>query len=188
MKKLTVLLCFVLLAVTAVSAQNVKPFNFYLGAGGSVPSGDFGNGYKFGYHAMFGFGFKMMPSLELVPKVEFHAFPLDKSGFTGTISGGNTSALMFGGDVRYSFPLPTPTLKPYALAGIGLASFHVSEMTWDNVTWPSGSTSKMYYNIGAGVEFAAGPAMSLFVQARYVSISTDQYKSNYIPITVGLKF
>jgi hypothetical protein len=188
MKKLTVVLCFTLLAAVSLSAQNVKPFNLYLGAGGSVPSGDFGNVYKFGYHATAGVGFKLMPSLELVPKVEFHIFTLDKSGLTGTISGGNVSALMFGGDARFTFPLPGAGMKPFVLGGAGLASLRFGELTVNTDVTPSATASKFYYNVGGGVELAAGPVMSLFVQARYVSIATEGGSSNYIPITVGIKF
>lgn len=189
MKTLTVILSLMLLAVAGVSAQSVKPFSLYVGAGGSVPSGDFGDAYKFGFHAVGGVGFKIMPALELVPKVEFHAFSIDKSNYLGTVDGGNARVLMFGGDVRYAFPLPTPGMKPFILGGIGFANLSQSDLTLDGIQQPSSeSTTKFYFNVGGGLEFGAGPVMSLFVQARYVSVSTDLIKSNYIPVTVGIKF
>ncbi len=189
MKTLTVFLSVMLLVAAGVSAQSAKPFSLYLGAGGSVPSGDFGSAYKFGYHAVGGVGLKMLPVVEFVPKVEFHTFSIDKSNYVGTIDGGSVRVLMFGGDVRYAFPLPAGGMKPFLLGGIGFASLSQSDLTLDGVLQPSPeSTTKFYFNVGGGFEFSAGPIMNLFVQARYVSISTDLVKSNYVPVTVGIKF
>jgi len=56
-----------------------------------------------------------------------------------------------------------------------------------NTAIPSETVTKFYYNFGAGVEFAAGPKISLFAQARYVSIATEGQSTQYIPISFGIK-
>ena len=100
---------------------------------------------------------------------------------------------MFGGDARYSFGLPAAPIKPFVLGGLGFANTSVSDFESSDplvtaLNFNSESSTDLYWNLGAGVDFKTGPAWSLYGQIRYVSIATEGESSSFIPVTVGLKF
>ena len=83
MKK--VLLIAFVLTVFALGAHATAPVPFSIYAGGavSVPSSPdgFKDGFNTGYHGMIGAGYKALPLLQIVGKVEYHNF-----GFDWTVS------------------------------------------------------------------------------------------------------
>lgn len=194
------ILCLLFVA-SAVSAQMPsKPFSLYAGGALSVPMGDgFKAGWNAGYHGMAGVGFNAIPMMQLVGKVEYHKFGSNFSLGTG-YEGGAASVIMFGADARMAPSLPAFPMKPYFLAGVGMAKVSYADLTgpaslslaetalldiWNNV-WED--QTKFYFNIGAGMEVISTPAFSIFAQARYVSIATDFVTTAFVPITVGVKF
>ena len=198
MKKLMTILAILLAFSVSASAQvPSSPVSFYAGGALSLPSGpdSFKAMYKNGYHGMAGVGFSMTPMIELVGKLEFHAFPFDFGDAATDFSGGTNKMWMYGVDAKVSPSLPALPIKPYALLGVGMASISVSEFSGSDVLATSllnsviaeGQT-KMYWNIGAGFGLMNTPVLSLFVQARYVNIATDGESSQFIPITIGAKF
>lgn len=65
----------------------------------------------------------------------------------------------------------------YALAGLG-----VQNMKAD----PGGKQTKFAWNAGAGVLVRAG-SLGIFLEGRFLSINTDNQKTNIIPITAGVR-
>ncbi len=197
MKRIFAVLGLVALLATSASAQDVKPFNFYLGAGASLPNGDFSEAYKLGLHASAGFGFNVAPGLQFVPKVEFHTFSIDKDVWMAaqnatSVDGGNLNALFFGGDLKFAPPMPAAPFKPYFFGGGGWARLQPTDVDYES-SLGSGTLSfdaqnKFFWNIGAGLQLGGGPVFSFFLQARYLSVSADDIKYNVIPITAGIKF
>ncbi len=192
----------VLMLLSAVSMAQVgapsSPFSFYGGGAISKPTSPsgFSDGWKLGYHWMVGVGYNVAPRLQLIGKLENHNFrsSVETSGGS-TVDGGAFKSLMYGVDGRLNLGAPLVPLKPYALGGIGMATFKNEQYTSPN---PSIATalntgvstetfSKAYFNLGGGVEFAMGPKTSLFVQARYVSIASQGGATTFIPVTLGLK-
>jgi hypothetical protein len=193
MKKLFMILAITLLA-TSVSAQVSVPVSAYLGGAMSVPaSTDFNSAWKWGYHGWAGVGYKMAAGLQVTGKVEYHNFFFDMMDYVG-VEGGNTKVWMYGVDGRYKLNLPAFPIKPFVLAGAGIA-----RVSWDdfegtsliastlNATVPD-PQSKMYYNFGGGLELMALPTFGLFAEARYVSIGTDGERMNFVPMSLGLRF
>lgn len=196
MMMLAILIAF---AATSVSAQAPSPFSFYAGGLISLPQAPdaFKESFKTGWHGYIGAGYKAMPNLQIVGKIEYHTFAVDFDNMAGMeeYSGGTNKMWMFGADGRYQFSLPSAPISPYVLGGLGFANIKQSEfegpaslgLSLLNEAIPE-SVTKMYWNIGTGVNLASGPAFSFFAQARYVSILTEGESSNFIPITLGVKF
>jgi opacity protein-like surface antigen len=202
MKKIILTALVALFLMSAVSMAQVStpglPFSVYAGGALSLPSSpsSFSDGWKMGYHGMLGVGFNVAPRVQIIPKLEYHKFGSDLSSYAGPLlDGGGFKSLMFGADARLNLGAPVLPIKPYALGGIGMANVSYDDFTSSdplvqaalNSGINGASTTQFYFNIGAGAEFTLAPKASLFVQARYVSISGDGGSVGYIPLTVGLK-
>lgn len=195
------MLLAILIAFSAGSAiaQVPTPFSLYAGGAISLPQSPdgFKDGFKTGYHGSIGVGYKLMPNFQLVGKLEYHTFKVNFDNMPGAegYTGGTNKLWMYGVDGRYQFSLPAAPISPYVLGGVGFANIKQSE--FDGPTSltlsvlneaVSQSTTKMYWNLGAGTTLATGPSLSLFAQVRYVSIATEGESSSFIPITLGVKF
>ena len=196
-KALLVLGVLVLFAISASAQMPSKPFSLYAGGGMTMPMSPdaFKDMQKTGYHGMVGIGFNAMPALQVIGKIEYHAMAADNSIYSlmlstaeNDIKGGTFTPLMFGADARYAFSLPAAPIAPFVIAGAGMARLSYSDVEWTGGTMSFDSESKMYWNVGGGFEFKAGPAASLFVEARYVSIATDGEATSMLPISLGIKF
>ena len=193
MKKTLLIVGLVVAFAVSASAATPNQFSFYAGGAVSMPNSEgFDAGWGTGWHGLAGAGYKMSPKFQLVGKLEYHNFASDLAGLP--IDGGNTKITMFGTDGRYSLGLPAAPIKPYFFGGLGMAS-----VSWDDFTGSSSlttainagipeSTTKLYYNFGAGFDLTTGPAFSLFLQGRYVSVTTEGEALAFIPVTIGLKF
>lgn len=200
MKKCIFVVVALFVLTSVVSAQAPTPISLYVGGAISIPNGpdEFKDNYKNGYHGFAGLGYKLAPNFQAVGKIELNRFPLDVGSipsFVGEdITGGNNNMLMFGLDGRYSFGLPAAPLKPFIIGGGGLARLSATSLegTSDLIAslneYQPDSQTKVYFNVGAGVELKAGPMWQLFAQVRYVSVATDGDPASFIPFSLGLKF
>ena len=195
MKKLLLIAFVLTVFVLGANAQVPTPFSFYAGGAVSVPSSPdgFKDGFKTGYHGMIGAGYKALPMLQVVGKVEYHNFGFDFGDLSG-IDGGNSKVWMFGADGRYNFNLPAAPVAPFVFGGLGMANVKQSEFSGTslitstlNATVPE-DQNKMYWNIGAGFDWKVSPTIKLFLQGRYVNVNMDGDAMTFIPVTVGLRF
>ncbi len=200
MKKLLAILAILLAFSVSASAQvPSSPVSFYAGGALSIPSGGdyFQTMFKNGYHGMVGVGYSMAPMIEIVGKFEYHAFQSELASALPDYTGGTNKVMMYGADIKLSPNLPALPIKPYVLAGAGMASVKQTEFSGPvslasavnlmNAIIPE-DQNKMYWNVGVGTSLLNNPAFSLFAQARYVNIATDGESSQFIPITIGAKF
>lgn len=196
MKKVLIAVAAVMVLAASGSAQIPNPISLYAGGAVSMPSSEaWSDMVKTGFHGSVGVGYKVMPNMQLVGKIEYHRFGLNDDALAlMDAEGGHNNVWMYGADARYSFGLPAAPIKPYILGGVGFANISASDLegTSDLVTsfnqFNNVSTTELYFNVGAGAELKAGPAFSLFGQVRYVSVQTDGEASAFIPLTVGVKF
>jgi len=194
MKNAFLILGIVLVFALSASAQIATPLSFYAGGAISMPNSPdgFNDGYKMGWHGLAGVGYKFAPMFQVMGKLEYHDFAADLEGLP--LDGGNTKVTMFGADARYSMNMPTFPLKPFFFGGAGLAHLKLDEFEGPTLMTPTLNVGlpytqdKMYWNIGAGLDFKTGPAWGLFVQGRYVNIATEGESVSFIPVTVGVKF
>ena len=200
MKNSLLVVAAVLLFAAAASAQVSSPVSLYVGGAVSLPQSpeSFSETYKVGFHGSVGLGYKLMPSLQVVGKVEYHRFAVDFESNPALaaeeISGGHNNLLMYGADTRLGLNVPAFPLKPYLLGGIGFARLSATEFDGSSSLVTSlndaqtEAQTKFYYNVGAGIALSSGPLFGLFAQVRYVSVATDEESSSFVPITLGLKF
>lgn len=200
MKNVLSIVAAILLISVAASAQVPSPFSVQVGGALSVPNSPetFSEGYKTGFHGTAGLGYKVMPNLQLVGKIEYHRFSFDYDAdptlAASDIEGGQTNMWMFGSDLRYAFGVPVAPVKPFVLGGVGFARTSISEFSGSDPLVTSMNDvdiepqTDLYFNLGGGVEFKTGPAFSLFGQVRYVSVQTEGESAAFVPITLGLKF
>lgn len=185
-------LIFVAALVICAAGANaqVKPFNLYAGIGATLPTAPthFKDDLKKGLHYTAGLGFSMGPSLETVGKISLHGLSRDWDNDTTGSSGGKFKATLLGADIRLTPSLPGAPYSPFLFAGIGLALISPNDITTGTAEQTVAEQDKMYYNFGGGFEFRKGPLFSLYIEAGFVSIGTSKHATQWIPITVGLKF
>ncbi len=196
MKKITlfaiVAVMAVLMTTSAMAQAPAKPFNMYLGGGGSLPSGDLADGWKMGFHGIGRLGMAMAPKMELLFGADFHTFGLDLPD-EADVDGGAFSAILIAGDVKLNLGVPNSNMNPFVFGGGGMASISISDMTgemynpstdqFETVTVSFESETKAFFEFGAGVEMG-----KMFIQGKYVSIQADGESINYIPFSLGFKF
>ncbi len=181
-----------LISALSVSGQASKPFDIYVGGGISLASSPswFKDLWKDGSHISGGFGFKALPTIQIVAKAQYHSFPYDYDRKdAGGVIGFSQRFYMLGIDGRFAPKVPGVRVTPFAFAGIGVAKLTAkgTRAGWRRVTTPIEET-RMYTNIGGGIEYRVAPILTFFVQGNYVSISTTRGDIAFIPITVGLRF
>lgn len=189
---LAILLVAALATVTQAQAPQM-PFSIYAGGLLSVPNSPetFKYSYKNGWHGFVGLGFKLLPSVQAVGKVEYHSLPFDFHGVGPEIpsivpSGGSMRIGLYGLDLVAAPNLPGSPVRPYVLGGAGFS--YISFSAFDNwIDEAPNSQSKFYYNFGGGLQMKFLPSVDFFAQIRYVNIATDGDKTTLVPISVGVK-
>lgn len=154
----------ILVAPRAAHAQ----MKGYVGVGGGVamPLGDFKDAVKLGWIAQGIVGFTTKTIIGARADVTYGQH---KSKATG---GGNAKILGFMGDVVVS-PKMAGKMSAYILAGAGM----------QNLKAEGSSETKFAWNAGAGLR-----AGMIYLEARFVSVRHDGGSSNFVPITVGVRF
>jgi hypothetical protein len=196
MRKLMLILAILLSFAVVASAEVPSPLSFYAGGAFSMPNGPtaFKDAYKTGYHGWIGAGYTVAPTFQVVGKIEHNHFAFDNGSFTG-VEGGSMKIWMYGADAKFSPKVPTFPIKPFMFAGAGWASSKISEFTGSNTLatavlneGTNQTVTKMYWNIGAGADIFSGPAFSVFLQGRWVSIQTEGSSTSFIPVSMGVRF
>lgn len=188
---------FMLIATILALATAVQPggreertVNLYLGTGLAIPTGNAGKGWNLGFHGEFGVGFIAVPHVEIVPTMAYHIFSLDKQG--STARGGTLSVLTVGGDLKISFGGKYQQTRPFLFAGAGLGNASVDAVTvpaWYGSRTASGaSETKMYFDLGAGVDIESSLTTAVNLRMKFVNVSTSGSAITYIPLSVGLRF
>jgi hypothetical protein len=161
----------VLLAVafaTPLAAQT----SIGIGAGLTMPMGDYGDadkmGFNFGAGAKFGLG-----SSPISLRVEASYSTTSHDGVDGKFN-------IMGGMASVVYPIQSAgSIRPYALFGLGYYS--VKETSSDI------SESGVGFGGGLGVNFAMS-STNLFVEARYVTSKAADVNFGRVPLTVGVSF
>jgi opacity protein-like surface antigen len=192
-------LIVVLLLAGAATAQVSKNFNLYAGGGITFPTtlSGLNENWKDGYHIMGGVGFSVLPKVQGLVKLEFHQLNLDWEELNYTdVSGNAFQSLLMGVEGRAGIGVPAVRLRPYVIAGFGIAKISYSEVEVPSgvaiptLPTPAGffdNKSEFYYNLGVGVNYKMMPMLNVFIQLQTVRISTEGKTSSLFPLTVGVK-
>jgi hypothetical protein len=164
------------LALTAAAAQ--AQVSVGVGGGVTIPTGDFGDVAKTGWHGLANVGYSMPSGLGV--RGDFY---YGQNSFDG-VSGKTKLAGGFG-NLLYNFS-GAGTVHPYVLGSIGFMNAK-GEATAGGIT-ASASETKIAFGGGAGIKFKAGTDSNIFVEGRYITVNTTGGNTNFIPITVGVNF
>lgn len=168
------------LGATRVYAQHLgEVIDFSLGGGVSVPTGDFDDAVKLGWHAM--------GAVRVSP--ENWPVQLQLDGNLGRFNDESSldvrSQVIYGtGNVLYEFRDPAETFEPYLIGGVGVYNLNPSG---DDVPAGVRSETNLGINVGAGFDFMVG-STELFMEGRFHDIFTGDPGTQFLPITLGLRF
>jgi len=199
MRKLTLLVAvFLVFAVSSHAESMWKPV-VYLGAGASLPTGQFKNDFKTGYNIGGAAGVEYNSMFELLGELNFSRFPLDQGKFlasepSGTsVSGGASKVLNVSGAAKYFIPLGgAEKVRPYILGRLGFA--HLTESDLTLAQGPLSSTTsfagrtKFTYGLGAGTLVDLNPNLSLWIEGRFTGINTPIHNTDFVPILAGFRY
>jgi hypothetical protein len=189
MRKQVVLGVMALLAgstlyATSAQAQGEGPgLEFSLGGGVSVPTGDFDDGAKLGWHGL--------AAVSFVPQTLPVGFQVD--GNFSRFGAENTGGLdvkfqmIYGtGNVVYKFKTSEDSkFRPYLIGGGGVYNFDVKGSDADLIPGDN-SVTKFGINAGAGFDIKA-QSVGFFVEGRFHDVFTEGSNLKFIPITVGVR-
>lgn len=169
-------------AATTTTAQAQAAFN--VGGGLTLPLGDFGDVSDMGFHGTAGVSFQPA-SLPVGIRVDgMYGMFSASEDFAGDADIG-TRIISGTANAVYTFQTAeTSTFHPYLIGGVGIYNFG---LTGDDAPDVDGNT-EFGINAGAGFNFAAGSSLNLFVEGRFHNVFTEGSSTNFIPLTVGLRF
>lgn len=144
-----------------------------VGGGLLMPLGNYKTADKMGFIGQAGVGFPVGP---VGIRIEGD---YGQTSHQDTVSG-NTKIIGGMASVVYHFKSPS-TIKPYVLGGLGMYNVKI------DFSGVSGSSTKLAFGGGAGLELKMTGA-SLYLEAKYVNITTSGSSLSFIPITVGVRF
>jgi len=163
-----------LLILPDAEAQGVA---FSLGGGLGVPLGTYDDVVKIGWQGTAGLSF--------IPRSLPVSIQIDGNyaQFSDETALDLKSQLIYGtANAVYRFESSEKsTFRPYLIGGAGVYN---SKATGSDA--PSGSTTKVGINLGAGLDFKAGGA-GLFLEGRWHDVFLDNDNLKFFPITLGIR-
>ena len=175
---LAALTAAIVLAPAAAQAQS--PVKFGLAAGATFPTGDLKDVTDWGYHVTGSItGKPMLSPVGIRGEVMWNRLTgKDFETTLGTIKGEDVNVLA--GIVNAEIGMSGIGVKPYLIGGVGMFRFSSAGSNSDSET-------KFGFNIGAGLDFGLA-GFSAFTEARFHSVQTDAFTSNFVPVTFGIRF
>lgn len=180
-KALTTLAFGMLATALPLQAQGWKQVEFSLGGGVGVPTGDFDDAFKVGWHGLAAASYTL-PNAPFAFQVE-GAF----SRFNDEAAAVNSKDnIVYGtGNVRYQIQVSQASFLPYLIGGGGV--YNVDPTGRDAARLDS--RTELGLNVGAGVTVDAG-RVNLFVESRFHNVFDGMGTSDlqFNNITAGLRF
>ncbi len=222
MKRLSILFALVLLTLTPVSAQQQSGIEVSLSSGYVLPSSPmtFSNYWKMQYGVGVGVGIPMSETVTLVGSVEYYKFALKPAGISSSFdtqymrdiwaftdvslapTADPSSVASASATIRFSPSHRSGPLSPYVLAGVGVMSLSLGEISLPTTsvmtangsnismtalqTITGGSTTSALAQFGVGLDVHMTSLVNLFVEARYVHGFSNGLGTSYIPLTAGI--
>ena len=164
-----------LIALPRLASAQGTLTTYNLAGGIALPTGNYGNFNESGFSLIGGLGLAMPASpLRFRGEASYsqfnHKAPFNQSSRAGAFTGNAIYDLVMG---------PGTPFTPYAIGGIGLygtRDFDDQDSQW-NVGW----------NLGGGVRFPL-TGFSVYVEARYHSVSRSSVNASFAPIVFGVAF
>ena len=152
----------------------VKPIQFGIAAGASIPTGDLSDVANMGFNGTVTVGLNPA-SLPLGIRFDGAYNQWGAKAITGS---DNLHAWSVTGNVVYK--MPGVVISPYLIGGAG---FYNGDFDG------TGSNSKNDFGFNAGAGLSMGlSGFDTFLEARYNRVSTDLGSQAFVPITFGIMF
>jgi hypothetical protein len=162
------------LAVSNASLAAAQRPRLSLGAGGVMPSGDYGTLDNVGWN-LVGALEVGVPRSPLAIRAAFIYGQTTHQG--GSFLTGSTKLSGVTADAVYHIGAPMVPIRLYVLAGAGY--YHVGI--------DGTSESKPAFDAGTGLSLGLGP-MKVFGEARFITVRTSGSALNFFPVNVGFTF
>jgi hypothetical protein len=191
MRKQAVLGVMALLASSTLYATSAQAqgegtgAEFSLGGGVTIPTGDFGDAAKLGWHGLVGVSF-VPQSLPVGFQVDGRVsrLSLDQDAISQDVSDVKTQMIYGTGNVVYKFKSSEDSkFRPYLIGGVGVYNI---DFKGDGSDVFGDSQTKFGINAGAGFDIKA-QSVGFFVEGRFHDVFTDGPNTQFIPITVGVR-
>lgn len=176
-------------AAQMTSAERTIRFGAMTGV--SLPMGDFGDAVNTGWHLT---GFVDWRPVNFPTafrgEIGYHAFGSSEFRFEDTRAESKASMIPIVANVVYVLPSQSTT-RFHLMGGLGL---YITN--WDvegsipefGSFGGSDSETDFGINLGGGVSFPLGQRIDVVVEARFHSAFTEGENSNFIPLSIGLRF
>jgi Outer membrane protein beta-barrel domain len=182
-----------LCAATPASAQapslNLKPRIYLAGGTALVTNPTLSKSMlDKGFSLMAAVGLPLNMGIEIVPKVQYHRFNVANDFLLSsslTAIDPKLSILTFGADVKWGFLPPQAPTRPYFLVGGGSST--ITRDALGGVGFGSVDETKIYLNVGAGLDVKIGPAFAFFVEGKYTFVNSSINSMGIFPLMAGIR-
>lgn len=167
----------------ASSAHAQTAVQFGIGGGVGIPLSNFSDIAKLGFHGLANVEFQPA-SLPVGFRVEgmYSRFGFSDD-FEALVGEGNWQLISGTANVVYTFTTAAESkFHPYLIGGAGAYNMKANQDNVDN-----DSETKFGINAGAGFNVAMGAA-AVFIEGRFHNVFTEDESTNFVPISVGVRF
>jgi opacity protein-like surface antigen len=173
-------------AEAAARAKLPRAMYFNIAGGASMPTGVLNDLFKTGFNATASLGWNP-PSMPIGLRIDGGYDRLmgrDVTILGSTVALDDASIWSGLAELTLGIPLTIARLSPYIVGGGGV--YHFTNYNTD-ASSSDDSMTKGGWNAGGGVTFSFGRT-NLFLESRYMSISTPGDAATFVPIVLGLTF
>jgi opacity protein-like surface antigen len=149
-----------------------------LAAGGIFPTGELRQSLNDGFHIAASADAAITQLDPFKLRAELSYSQLGASGHAASVT------KIFAVTANVVRVASTTRLRPYVTGGVGLYNTHRPVAPFSGL--PTGTTTDLGYNLGAGVSSAG--KVALFMEARYHRIFSDREPTHYVPFVLGVRF
>jgi hypothetical protein len=173
---LAALSALVVIASTS-SAQSAKAVSLGISAGAAIPVGDLADDYNTGYNGTVSLGFQSVGS-PIGIRLDGMYNKLSDRG--DRIGGSLPDIRIMSANANLVYALPGVGIRPYLIGGAGIYNYKQDVSGID-------AENDFGLNGGIGAAFPLS-GFTTFVEARYHHIFTEDYATQFIPVTFGISF
>jgi hypothetical protein len=179
--KLKYLIFSLILSSNVIFSQNLI---LSVGTGLSFPmsEGNFTDAFNMGFNVHGSVAYPLSNNISLRGDLQYNRFPYDES--SPNFSGRFTVTTIKADFLIGAFNLKT--VSPYGVAGAGL--YLTSSTISQNNVEISSSNTEFGLGLGGGVNFIVSSNASVYIEAQYNFIFTDNSAKGYLPLKGGVSF
>lgn len=199
----TLILLIAIVVAAPVKAQTAdqKRISITANTGVAIPVAPFffRQNWNVGPGLEAGIAYRTTPFNLIQLNASYHNFGFDSDGFRNfqnlppgtSISSSSAEIMTLALNTIFEYDVERTTVTPYIKVGAGLFRFLPRDINYTTTdgsgTFESESETTLMVNGAFGLEYPTSGSMSIFMEAKFVNgIFTDQ-RTQYFPISVGIR-